>query len=287
MSWDVGLGVIALTAGGAAVVTGALGYGFSSLTVPVALLFRTGRVLNPALVLIEVVLNLWALVVNRRALAAVVPRTWPLVVGLLPGVALGSCVLSTVHPGWMRLLTFMIVLPLLFLQAAGIRRPIRQERAWGLPLGMTVGALYSITTISGPPLALLFNNQGMVQQEFRAALALVRSVESLATAAAYLMLGMFTWESAPVLGAVAPAVLVGLPVGAWLIARVDSETFRRVAMSFDIWVVSFGLSHALRTLELLPNWLAWNVMLAPILLDVAALATFFTSRRATVGAHQG
>ena len=36
----------------AATVNGALGYGFSSLTVPMALLFLSNRVLNPALVLI-------------------------------------------------------------------------------------------------------------------------------------------------------------------------------------------------------------------------------------------
>jgi len=36
----------------AAFVNGALGYGFSSLTVPVALVFYTNRVLTPALVLI-------------------------------------------------------------------------------------------------------------------------------------------------------------------------------------------------------------------------------------------
>ena len=52
---------------GAAVVNGALGYGFSSITVPVALLFLTNRVLNPALVLIEVALNAWVLWVNRAA----------------------------------------------------------------------------------------------------------------------------------------------------------------------------------------------------------------------------
>jgi len=45
----------------AAIVNGALGYGFSSITVPLALLFLSNRVLNPALVLIEVVLNAWVL----------------------------------------------------------------------------------------------------------------------------------------------------------------------------------------------------------------------------------
>ena len=40
----------------AATVNGALGYGFSSITVPVALLFYTNRILNPALVLVELVI---------------------------------------------------------------------------------------------------------------------------------------------------------------------------------------------------------------------------------------
>jgi uncharacterized membrane protein YfcA len=35
----------------AAFVNGALGYGFSSLTVPLALVFYTNRILNPAVVL--------------------------------------------------------------------------------------------------------------------------------------------------------------------------------------------------------------------------------------------
>ena len=55
----------------AATVNGALGYGFSSLTVPVALLFLTNRVLNPALVPIEVVLNAYVLWVNRGSVGAV------------------------------------------------------------------------------------------------------------------------------------------------------------------------------------------------------------------------
>ena len=38
----------------AAFVNGALGYGFSSLTVPVALVFYANRILNPAVVLVEV-----------------------------------------------------------------------------------------------------------------------------------------------------------------------------------------------------------------------------------------
>src|SRR5215469_16799415 len=41
----------------AAFVNGAIGYGFSSLTVPIALLFYTNRILNPAVVVIEVLIK--------------------------------------------------------------------------------------------------------------------------------------------------------------------------------------------------------------------------------------
>ena len=153
----------------AAAVNGALGYGFSSLTVPVALLFYPNRVLSPALVLVEVVVNSYILIVNRRSLPKVWRRVLPIVFGLIPGIIAGSYALSAAHPEWLRLFTYAILLPLIVLQAAGLRRPIRSEQAIGLPFGAGVGVLYSVTTISGPPLALMFNNQGYVKRDFRAA----------------------------------------------------------------------------------------------------------------------
>src|SRR5262245_25624447 len=129
----------------AAVVNGALGYGFSSITVPVALLFLSNRVLNPALVLIEVVLNAYVLWNNRDAYGSVWRRVMPMVVGLVPGVALGTLLVSQVSPGWLRFGTFVTLLPLILVQAAGYRRPIQAERAVGLVFGSGLGVLYSVT----------------------------------------------------------------------------------------------------------------------------------------------
>src|SRR5437773_1948146 len=64
-SFDIGVIVLLGITFFAAFVNGALGYGFSSLTVPVALVFYTNRILNPALVLIEVFINLSVLFINR------------------------------------------------------------------------------------------------------------------------------------------------------------------------------------------------------------------------------
>ena len=124
---DYALPLAAITLG-AAIVNGALGYGFSSITVPLALLFLTNRVLNPALVLIEVALNAYVLWVNRAALPNVWRRVLPIVIGLAPGVLLGTALVSQVNPGWLKFGTFIVLLPLILVQAAGYRRPIRSER---------------------------------------------------------------------------------------------------------------------------------------------------------------
>jgi len=274
------LALIAITLA-AAFVNGALGYGFSSLTVPVGLVFFANRVLNPALVLVEVFINFYVLIINRAAIRTVWKRVWPIIVGLLPGVALGSYVLASLHPDWLKLGTYVLILPLILMQAAGVRRPIAAERVLGVPFGTGLGFLYSATTISGPPLALLFNNQGLVKQEFRAGLALIRVAESCLTAFAYYQLGLFTAEALQVGQWIVPSVLAGIPLGAWAIRRLDAETFRRVCMSFDVCVVGFGLARTLITLKLATSPLAYSAMLAAVLLDTYLLVTFFRSRLAT------
>ena len=275
---DPGFGALALITLLAAFVNGALGYGFSSLSVPVGLLFFANRVLNPALVMIEVFINLYVLFINRASVPAVWKRVYPILIGLLPGVALGSYLLASIHPGWLKFGTYAFLLPLILVQAAGIRRPIKAEKLLGVPFGTGLGFLYSVTTISGPPLAVLFNNQGLVKQEFRAGLGLIRVAESVLTAIAYYHLGLFAAETGNMIWMILPSVLLGIPLGAWAIRRLDAETFRRICMSFDVWVVGFGLSRVLVDLKLAHGALAYGPMALAIVLDIYLLYVFFSNR---------
>src|SRR5438132_5309671 len=263
----------------AAFVNGALGYGFSSLTVPVALVFYTNRSLNPALVLIEVFINLYVLFINKASVPAIWKRVYPILIGLLPGIALGSYLLASVHPGWIKFVTYSVLLTLILVQAAGMRRPIQSERIIGLPFGTGLGFLYSVTTVSGPPLAILFNNQGLVKREFRAGLGLIRVAESSLTAIVYYHLGLFSAESQSIFVMIIPGVLVGIPLGAYLMRRLDAETFRRICMSFDAWVVGFGLSRVLIDVKLMVSPWAYSTMVLAIVIDGYLLYVFFTKWR--------
>lgn len=264
----------------AAVVNGALGYGFSSITVPIALLFLANRVLNPALVLIEVVLNAYVLWNNRDAVGRVWLRVTPVIYGLVPGVVAGTAIVSQVNPAWLRFLTFLVLLPLILFQAAGYRRPIRSERSAWLVFGSGLGVLYSVTTISGPPLAIMLNNQGFAKKDFRAALGIIRLAESSMTAMAYAYAGLFTMQSLSLIPWIVPSIVVGVPIGALVIQRVNSETFRRICMSFDAWIVAFGVSRLLQELQIVQSSAAYAVLAGVIVLDVWLLFRFFSAHAA-------
>jgi uncharacterized membrane protein YfcA len=178
-------------------------------------------------------------------------------------------------PDWLKLWTYIVLLPLILFQAAGFRRPIRAEKTAGLIFGSGVGLLYSVTTISGPPLAIMLNNQGLAKKEFRAALGVVRLAESSMTAISYWWLGLFTAQSIQLVPWIVPSVAIGVPIGAQLIRRMRPETFRRICMSFDAWIVGFGLSKLMQSLGLLPDGRAYLLLAAVIVVDGYLLYRFF------------
>lgn len=275
---DAALIVLALTSFGAATVNGALGYGYSSISVPIALLVVAGRVLNPALVIVEVAINLYALWWNRAAAHRVLARVVPLAIGLVPGVIAGAALLDYIAPRNVKLGAYLVLLPFILIQASGRRWPIRHERGASVPLGAGVGLLYGLTTISGPPLALFWNNQGLTKDDFKVGLAVVRTIESLCALAAYAYLGLLTRESAGILPWIIPGVLIGFPIGHAVIRRVGVETFRRVCMSFDAYLVSFGLARVLTDFGVDPA-AAYQLLVGTAIVDTRLLWGFFRGRQ--------
>lgn len=263
--------LIALVSLCAAMVNGALGYGFSTIAVPLALLVVSNRELNPAVVLVEIAMNAAVLWRDREAVPRIWRRVLVVAVALPFGVYAGTRTLVHTDPEWLRLGTLLALLPLILLQAAGLRRTIRGERAAGVLLGAGVGALYSVTTISGPPLALYFSNQAFSKPEFRAALGLVKLVVCGLTLAAYQHSGLLVKDSVQLLWVMLPAVVLGLPLGAWLIRHVDHADFRRLAMCLDAAIVAFGLAMVLRALDVATGPVIWLPLALVLCFDAALL----------------
>jgi len=65
---------------------------------------------------------------------------FPILIGLLPGIAVGGFVLASVQPTWIKFATYTVILPLILFQAAGWRRPLRSTWLIGLPFGTALAS---------------------------------------------------------------------------------------------------------------------------------------------------
>jgi uncharacterized protein len=270
---------LALLSLAASFVNGGMGYGYSSLSVPLAILVIANKIINPVYVLVEACMNTVMLGFAGKAnIKATFRRVIPIVLPIVPGVIIGSYLLSLIAPLWVKLVVYAVLLPLILLQVSGFKKPIKKESAAGVPLGMGIGLLYSITTISGPPIALFWNNQGMAKNEFKAAVAQVRIAESYLTCISYAILGLFTATTFQLFTVTALPVLLGIPLGMIVLSKVAAETFSRSTMTFNAGVVSFGLAQVFISLLKMPTEIAysfWGVVLA---IDVLLFYRFFKNR---------
>jgi uncharacterized membrane protein YfcA len=272
----------------ASVVNGGLGYGYSSLSTPLALLVFVNRIINPAYVLLEAGINTFMLFLSgKKNIAATYKRALPVILALVPGVIIGSLILNAVAPLWIRFTVYAVILPLILLQAAGFRRPLKGETRAAVPLGLGVGLLYSITTISGPPIALFWNNQGLQQREFKAAVAQIRIAESYLTCVSYYLLGLFTASSISLFKVISLPVFIGIPIGMFIVSKVAVETFRRMAMTFDAGIVGYGLSATLPILFGISTTLSYTLFVVVLALDIGLFYRYLRRRTTTVAGETG
>jgi ABC-type spermidine/putrescine transport system permease subunit II len=93
---------------------------------------------------------------------------------------------------------------------------------------------------------------------------------------------LYSVESLNLIPYIAPSIAVGVPIGAMIIQRIRPETFRRICMSFDAWIVGFGLSNLLKDLHLVESNLAFLLLAAVGILDAWLLYRFFSVQLPTV-----
>ena len=237
---------LAITTLAAGTINGLLGYGFSSLMIPTGLLLAPVRLLNPALVLIELPLNTGAALIHRRRIPGLWRELRPFALALLPGIALGALILRGLPAPLLKLICYGLLLPLLLLQIFArppAPHPARLRARAGF--GFATGLFYGLTTISGPTLALYARRRAYAKDDARAALSILRALESVIAFAMFASLGLFTMQGIRLALMLLPSALLGLWVGHSLATRVEDGRFRRVALHFNLVAVAVGLARAL------------------------------------------
>jgi uncharacterized membrane protein YfcA len=214
-------------------VQSATGFGFALVLSPA--LFA---VLDPyeavgALLVLGFALNLLVLYDGRRP----VPVRWgalaPLLIAALPGLAAGVALLEVLPKAVLQVAVGAAVLAAggwqLRRRVAGRQSPVARSeprRRVGALVGLTSGALTTSISVSGPPIVLWLESQGLGPAELRATLAAAFLVLNAVGAGALLAAGG-VGQAVPldVLLPLLALIVVGHLVGARAFRRLDQRRF--------------------------------------------------------------
>ncbi|SLN26655.1 Sulfite exporter TauE/SafE [Roseovarius gaetbuli] len=164
-----------------------------------------------------------------------------LVVGGLPGVALGVVLLQRTDADVLRLLIGGIAIGFVLWQLAmraGLRRrSTRPMPVWGGALaGMVAGFTSFVSHAGGPPAAVYLLSRGLDKTRYQATTVLVFWALNMAKAVPYAMLGLFTRDTLLFALALAPFALLGAWIGVRAHRRVPERVF--FAITYILLVVT-------------------------------------------------
>lgn len=141
-----------------------------------------------------------------------------MILGSLPGVALGAWLFSATEPDVFRILIGAISLLFVVWSIGRSRGWIRHATtalpAWvGLASGATAGFTSFVSHAGGPPAAIYLLSQNLAKTRYQASTVLIFWIINIAKAVPYAFLGMFTWQTAQANLILAPFAILGTWIG--------------------------------------------------------------------------
>ena len=215
--------LVATLAGG--VAQGTVGFGAAFATVP-ALALTVPELLPGAMLVAALPLTVLMAWLERRLLDRRMARR--LIVGRLPGLALGTAVVVVVDVRWLTAIVAVILLAAVAASASGWRVTVtpRRELAAGVASGFTGAA----TALGGPPLAILYRHHD--PGVMRPTLSVVWAVGIVLTLVGLALTGSFTATQGVVGLSLAGVLLLGLVVGRVVVRRVPTDRIRTAILAW-------------------------------------------------------
>jgi uncharacterized membrane protein YfcA len=215
-----------------AAVQSATGFGFALILGPAMFAVMGPEKAVSALLVLGLALNLLVLADGRRAR---VP--WrslaPTLAAAVPGLVAGALILTSLPKSALQVAVGAAVIVAALVQLWGRPAAAPREPSLGgaCAVGLTSGVLTTATSVSGPPLVLWFEAQGLAPAEMRTSLSVCFLALNLAGAGALVAAGgTGTLAGAGVLLPLLGLVLAGHLLGARLFRRLDPSRFRLVVL---------------------------------------------------------
>lgn len=207
----------------AAAVQGAVGFGMNLIAAPLLLLIDDRLVPGPAITAAIVMTGLTA-VRDRRGLALGEVR-WAFL-GRIPGTALAIPVLALASGSTLSIILAGLMLAAVALTAAGLH--VEPDRGSLLTAGAASGFMGTITSIGGPPLAVLYSSGPGVR--LRGTLAGYFFLGTFVSIAGLVIAGRFGGTELAMGLGLTPGAVLGFAVSGGLAGRLDAGHTRKAVL---------------------------------------------------------
>jgi uncharacterized membrane protein YfcA len=210
----------------AGIVQGLTGFGSVLVVVPILLLFLDAQ--TAVITTQLVVFGLCVFMAARRWRQIRLTETAIILLAAGPGIWLGAQALQFWSSSAIKVVAGLAVLAAVVPLLLGIRRRVRRERLAAIPAGLVGGLLQGSTGMSGPPVVILFANQGWERQAFLGSISLYLSASTVCSLSLYNQAGLLKTQQALLALWLLPALLLGGWLGHALAPRVDLPLFQRL-----------------------------------------------------------
>ena len=224
-----------------AIVKGAIGFGFPTLSTPLLALVIDVKVAVAVLILPNIVMDS-VQVARRGGVVDTARRLWVVIVFGMIGTVIGTWLLVLMPARLVTLTLGVFVVLFVVLNATPFspRVPAHWERWLSAPAGLIAGIVGGVTNVPGTALVVYFYALGMEKHEFVRSIALsfvIYKIVQLATLAWY---GIMTWRLVPATLGLTVAALAGFAMGLRIQDRLDQAMFNRAVLVFlaalGIWL---------------------------------------------------
>ena len=230
----------------AAIVKGAIGFGFPTLGTPLLALVVDVKTAVAVLVIPNMVMD--GLQLRRSGPIGDAPRRLaPLLLFTMIGTVIGTKLLVALSPRTATMILGVFILGYVLLDLARLspRVPPSWELTLAAPVGLAAGIMGGITNAPGTPIALYLVALGMEKKEFVRSIAFTFLVVKGVQLVTLVWYGLLTWSLAVVSLGLAATGLAGFALGLKLQDRLDQRSFSRAVL---IFLAALGIWLLVRTL---------------------------------------
>ncbi len=204
------------------------GFGAAMVALPLmGLLGVDMAIAIPAGLLLALVVNVQLFWDCRHAVD--VSRTWPVLVGVIPGAFFGASLFSVAQEGTLRI-AVGVLLVLYSLWGLCMERQTRIiiSRYWGVVVGFLSSGLAATIGFPGPPLIVYAAFSGWKKESVKGGLTVFFMLSSTLAIVAQIVAGIQSVQTLSMAGAGIPGVIGGGFLGIMVSRRIGEYSFRKI-----------------------------------------------------------